>query len=359
MKLPKSNKFIDQKYIPGPSLFKRKKAKIKLSANESALGPSPKAIKEYNAVSKNFKRYPDTNGTSLREVIANKFKIDKNRVILGSGSDQIFELVCNAFIKKNDEVIVPEYSFIIYRIYSKINGAKIIYAKEKNFTISVESILSKVTRKTKIVFLANPNNPTGTYISRKKITYLRKKLRSDILLVVDDAYFEFINSDNFCPGLDLFKDAANVLVTRTFSKIYGLAGLRLGWGYSSKEIIDSMYQIKPPFNVNRAALAAGAEAIKDIQWTKKAIDHNALWAKKIFSVLKEHNVKTNEPAVNFFLMNFDEAKINSDQVFEKLAADKLIVRKMTQYKISNSLRLTIGNKEANENFIKSMGGIFK
>ena len=120
-----------------------------------------------------------------------------------------------------------------------------------------------------------------------------------------------------------------------------------------------MYQIKPPFNVSIAALAAGVEAIKDIQWTKKAIDHNALWAKKIFSVLKEHNVKTNEPAVNFFLMIFDEAKINSDQVFEKLAADKLIVRKMIQYKISNSLRLTIGNKEANENFIKSMGSILK
>ena len=188
---------------------------------------------------------------------------------------------------------------------------------------------------------------------------LRKKLRNDILLVVDDAYFEYINSDNFSSGLDLFKDSANVLVTRTFSKIYGLAGLRLGWGYSSKEIIDSMYQIKPPFNVNRSALAAGIEAIKDREWTKKALDHNALWSKKIFSTLKEYNIKTNEPGVNFFLMNFDEAKINSDEAFEKLAADKLIVRKMTQYKIPNSLRLTIGNKEANENFIKSMGSILK
>ena len=188
---------------------------------------------------------------------------------------------------------------------------------------------------------------------------LRKKLRSDILLVVDDAYFEFINSDNFSSGLDLFKDSANVLITRTFSKIYGLAGLRLGWGYSSKEIINSMYQIKPPFNVNRAVLAAGVAAIKDSEWTKKAIDHNALWSKKIFSMLKEYNIKTNEPTVNFFLMNFDETKINSEEVFEKLVADKLIVRKMTQYKIPNSLRLTIGNKEANENFIKSMGSILK
>ncbi len=152
MRLPKPKKIVAQKYVAGLSLFKRKMVKIKLSANESALGPSPKAVKEYNKVSKNFKRYPDTNGIVLKKAIANKFKIDENRIILGSGSDQIFEFVCNAFIKKNDEVIVPKYSFIIYRIYSKINGAKIIYAKEKNFTISVKDILAKVTRNTKVVF---------------------------------------------------------------------------------------------------------------------------------------------------------------------------------------------------------------
>ena len=261
------------------------------------------------------------------------------------------------FLNPGDEVIVTEFGFIMYKIYASLSKAKVVLAKEKNFKASVEEIIKKVSDKTKIVFVANPNNPTGTYLSKNEMLDLRKKLRSDILLVVDDAYFEFINSNNYSSGLDLFKDSPNVLVTRTFSKIYGLAGLRLGWGYSSKKIIDSMYQIKPPFNVNRAALAAGIEAIKDIDWTKKALDHNSLWAKKIFSVLKEFNVKTNEPAVNFFLMNFDETKINSAQAFEKLAADKLIVRKMTQYKIANSLRLTIGNKEANENFIKSIGSI--
>ena len=154
MRLPKSKKIVAEKYVAGLSLFKQKVAKIKLSANESALGPSPKAIREYNKVSKNFKRYPDSDGNFLREVIAKKFNLEKNRIILGSGSDQIFELICKAYLNKNDEVIVPKYSFIIYRIYSKINGAKIIYAKEKNFFISVEEILSKVTRKTKIIFLA-------------------------------------------------------------------------------------------------------------------------------------------------------------------------------------------------------------
>jgi len=256
-------------------------------------------------------------------------------------------------------VIVTEFGFIMHRIYASLHNAKVILAKEKNFKASVEEILKKVTNKTKIVFIANPNNPTGTYLSKKEMLNLRKKLRSDILLVVDDAYFEFLSTNDFVSGLDLFKDSKNVLVTRTFSKIYGLAGLRLGWGYSSKEIIDAMYQIKPPFNVNRAAQVAGIEAIKDEEWTKKAIEHNTLWSKKIFSVLKEYNIQSNEPSANFFLMNFDEVNVNSDRAFEKLANNRLILRKMTQYKMPSALRITIGNEEANKHFIKSLESVFK
>ena len=359
MILPKPKNITVERYVGGLSKFKKIDNPIKLSANESALGASPKAIKALEQDKDKIFSYPESDSNSLRDAISKKFNIKSERIICGAGSDQIFDLTCKLFLEPGDEVVVTEFGFIMHRIYATIHGAKILFAKEKNYKASVDEILSTVNNKTKIVFIANPNNPTGTYLSKKEILDLRKKLRSNILLVVDDAYFEFINSDNFSSGLDLFKDSANVLVTRTFSKIYGLAGLRLGWGYSSKEIIDSMYQIKPPFNVNRAALAAGIEAINDNEWTKKAIDYNTLWAKKIFSILKEYNIKTNEPAVNFFLMNFDETKINSDEAFEKLAADKLIVRKMTQYKIHNSLRLTIGNKEANENFIKSMGSILK
>ena len=143
-------------------------------------------------------------------------------------------------------------------------GAKIIYAKENNFTISIENILKKVTNKTKIVFLANPNNPTGTFITKKQITKLRKKLRSNILLVVDDAYFEYVKLKNYSPGLNLFKNYKNVVMTRTFSKIYGLAGLRIGWGYSSKNIINALNKIKPPFNVGRPALFAASAAVRDL-----------------------------------------------------------------------------------------------
>ena len=359
MNLPKPIKFEVERYVGGLSQFKKIENPIKLSANESAIGPSPKAIEAFEKEKNKILKYPESDSNSLREALSHKFKIDSKRIICGSGSDQIFDLTCRLFLKSGDEVIVTEFGFIMHKIYASIHKAKVVLAKEINFKASVEEIIKKVSNKTKIVFIANPNNPTGTFLSKNEMLDLRKKLRSDILLVVDDAYFEFINSGNFTSGLDLFKDSANVLVTRTFSKIYGLAGLRLGWGYSSKEIIDCMYQIKPPFNVNRAALIAGTEAIKDNEWIKKAIEHNTLWSKKIFSVLKEYNIKTNEPTANFFLMNFDEIKINSEEAFEKLAANKLILRKMTQYKISNSLRLTIGNKEANEHFLKSIGGILK
>jgi len=359
MTLPKPINLKIEKYIGGLSKYKKIDNPIKLSANEAALGPSPKAIQAIEKDKDKIFRYPESDSNSLREVLSEKFDIDPERIICGSGSDQIFDFTCHLFIEPGDEVIVTEFGFIMHRIYASLYRAKIILAKEKNFKASVEEILERVTNKTKIVFIANPNNPTGTYLSKNEMLNLRKKLRSDILLVVDDAYFEFLNSNDFTSGLDLFKDSENVLITRTFSKIYGLAGLRLGWGYSSKEIIDSMYQIKPPFNVNRNALVAGVEAVKDNEWTKRAIEHNTLWSKKIFSVLKEFNIKTNEPAANFFLINFDEMKINSDEVFEKLASEKLILRKMTQYKISNALRLTIGNKEANEHFIKSLGGILK
>jgi len=359
MILPKPIKFKVERYIGGLSQFKKIVNPIKLSANESALGPSPKAIRAFEDDKNNIFKYPESDSKSLREVLSGKFNIDAERIICGSGSDQIFDLTCHLFLEPGDEVIVTEFGFIMHRIYASLYKAKVILAKEKNFKASVDEILGKVTDKTKIVFIANPNNPTGTYLPKNEMLNLRKKLRSNILLVVDDAYFEFLNLEDFVSGLDLFKDSANVLITRTFSKVYGLAGLRLGWGYSSKKIIDAMYQIKPPFNVNRIALAAGIEAIKDNEWTKRAIEHNTLWSKKIFSILKEFNIKTNEPAANFFLMNFKATKINSDEVFEKLAAEKLILRKMTQYKIPNALRLTIGNKEVNEHFIKSVGSILK
>tara|TARA_Y100001970_G_scaffold265590_1_gene353371 strand:- start:4406 stop:5488 length:1083 start_codon:yes stop_codon:yes gene_type:complete len=358
MKLPKPRKIIAEKYIAGLSLFKSRRSPIKLSANESALGPSPKAIKSYNSIGKGFVRYPDSDGTFFRKVLAKKFNLKKDRIILGSGSDQIFELICKLFLTKGDEVVVSEYSFIIYRIYSRMFGAKVRYAKEENFKPSVRSILNCVNKKTKIIFLANPNNPTGTYLDKHEILKLRKKLRSDILLVLDDAYYEYIEDPDYASGIKLFSKSQNVLVTRTFSKIYGLAGLRIGWGYGSKAIIKKLYEIKPPFNVSRPALFAATEAVQDTKWLDKAIKHNNFWAKKIFEVTEEIGIATNRTNVNFFLLNFDFVNQSASQVFNKLANSGILVRQMEVYSIKNSLRVTIGNSRENKKFISVLRKIF-
>ena len=354
MNLPKPKKINAEKYVAGLSLFNKKIVKVKLSANESALGPSPKAIKEFNKVSKNLKRYPDSDGVFLRNVLAKKFRLDPNKIILGSGSDQIFELICKAFLKEGDEVVVPEFSFIIYRIYSKIYGAKVKYAKEKNFTISVKNILSKVTRRTKIVFLANPNNPTGTIISKTQLLKLRKRLKSNILLVVDDAYFEYVKDRNYSSGLKLFLNSKNVIITRTFSKIYGLAGLRVGWGYGPKNLIYVLNQIKPPFNINKAGLFAAVASIKDTKWLKKEIKHVNKWIKLFFRTFENLGIETNMSNANFLLINFNRIKKDSKKIFLKLAKAGILVRKMNAYKIKNSLRVTIGNSLENKKFLKEL-----
>jgi histidinol-phosphate aminotransferase len=358
MKLPKAKKLNAEKYVAGLSLFDQKIAKTKLSANESALGPSPKAVKEYIKTSKNFKRYPDSDGTFLRKTIAKKFKLDQNRIILGAGSDQIFEFICKAFLNKNDEVVIPQYSFIIYRIYSKLNFAKIVYASEKNYTVSVDNILACTTRKTKIVFIANPNNPTGTYINKNEILRLRKKLRNDILLVVDDAYFEYMGLKDYQSGLKLFSEYKNVIIARTFSKIYGLAGLRVGWGYSSKNIINSLNKIKPPFNVSRPALFAASAAIKDKSWLNKEIRHIRKWSKKFHEIFKSLKIETNKTSVNFHLINFNRVKLTSKTVFTALAKAGILLRQMNVYSIKNSLRVTIGNNKENTKLLSEIKKIF-
>ena len=358
MKLPKPRKIIAEKYVAGLSLFKSRRSPIKLSANESALGPSPKAVKSYNSIGKGFVRYPDSDGTFFRKVLSKQFRIKRDRIILGSGSDQIFELICKLFLNKGDEVVVPEFSFIIYRIYSRMFGAKVKYAKEENFQASVESILKCVSRKTKIVFLANPNNPTGTYLNKNEVLKLRKKLRSDILLVIDDAYFEYIDDLNYSSGIDLFSNSQNVIVTRTFSKIYGLAGLRIGWGYGPKKIIKKLYEIKPPFNVSRPALFAATQAVQDTKWLDKAVRHNSFWAKKIFDIIDEIGIATNRTNVNFFLLNFNFVNKSALQVFNQLANSGILVRQMDVYNIKNSLRVTIGNDKENKKLISVLRKIF-
>jgi len=357
MSFPKAKKINIQRYEGGLSKLSGIKNPIKLSSNESALGCSPLVIKSLNVIKKKIFKYPDSNSILLKKEISRRFNLNINQLIVGSGSDEIISFACQAFLEKGDEVIVPEFSFLMYRIYAQINGAKVVYAKEKNFKIDINSILNCVSKKTKIVFLANPNNPTGTYLTINELKILRKKLPSKILLLVDDAYWEYIANKDYASGIKLFKNAKNVLVTRTFSKIYGLASLRLGWGYASKNIISSLLNYKPPFNITTAAEIAGVQALKDNNWIVKNVNHNEFWRKKIYKKLIEKNIPCNPPTTNFFLMRFDN-KYNADQIFNKFAKYGIILRKMKNYKINNSLRVTVGNVKESKLFINLLDKFF-
>ena len=359
MTVPKFKTFRIEAYKPGKSNIGKIKNAIKLSANESALGVSPKAKKVLNNKNLILSKYPDSKAKNLRKEISKKFNCDFNKIICGAGSDEIIQMICQLYLKPLDEVIVPQYSFLMYRIYAQIVGAKVIFSKERNFKVSVSEIIKKVTKKTKIVFIANPNNPTGTYLTKLELIELRKKLRKNILLVLDDAYFEYMKNKDYKSSLDLFKNKDNIITIRTFSKIYGLAALRIGWGYAPKKIIDAMNTIKPPFNVNQLAQIAATEALKDKKFINKSVNHNIISANKIKKFLENFNIFSNKVSANFLLLNFDKCKFSANYVFKMLESKKIILRSTKNgYNIKNRLRLTIGSNKENAKFIKAISNIF-
>ena len=359
MIIPKFKTFKIEAYKPGKSNIRKILNPIKLSANESALGVSPKAKKILQNKELVISEYPDSKAKNLRKEISKKYKCDLDRIICGAGSDEIIQMICQLYLKPSDEVIVPQYSFLMYRIYAQIVGAKVVFSKEKNFKVSINEILKKVTKKTKLVFIANPNNPTGTYLSKIELIKLRKKLNKNILLVLDDAYFEYMKNKDYKSSLDLFKNTNNVVVIRTFSKIYGLASLRVGWGYAPKKIINAMNLIKPPFNVNQIAQLAAVEALKDKSFINRSINHNIIFANKIKKFLEKFKILSNDVTANFLLLNFDKCKYSANYVFKKLQLKGIILRSTQDgYKIKNKLRLTIGSKKQNNRFIEVITDIF-
>jgi len=359
MTIPKFKKINIEAYKPGKSGINKNRNYIKLSANESSLGISQGVKKLFKNKNLITNRYPDSKSTALRKAISKENKCDLSKIICGAGSDEIIQMICQLYLNKNDEVVMPEYSFLMYRIYSKILGAKVIFSKEDNFKISIKNILKKVTKKTKIVFIANPNNPTGTYLSKSELITLRKRLNEKILLVIDDAYHEYNLKKDYVSGLDLFKRSKNVFILRTFSKIYGLASLRIGWGYGDKEIINALYKIKPPFNVNYFAELCATKAITDKQFLKKSVRHNLFWGNKIKKLFENYKITSNEVTCNFLLLNFKNCKISSKLFMRKLLKNGIIVRGMKEYNIKNSLRLSIGNSSENKYLLKVVNKIFK
>jgi histidinol-phosphate aminotransferase len=319
---------------------------------------SPRAKKIISDKKLKLERYPDGKSEILRREISKKYKCNSNKIICGAGSDEVIQMICQLYLNPKDEVIVPQYSFLMYRIYANIVGAKVVFAKELKFKISVSEIIKKVTKKTKIVFLANPNNPTGTYLTKNELLELRKKLNKNILLVVDDAYAEYMKNKDYKSGLDLFKNKDNVFILRTFSKIFGLASLRVGWGYGSKKIVDALNIIKPPFNVSLLAQLAAVESLKDSKFIEKSIKHNLIFAKKIKSFLERYQIFSNTISANFLLLDFKRSNYSAKEFYEKLKNKGIIVRSTEDgYHIKNKLRLTIGSRSENLAFMNAVKNI--
>ena len=360
MTTPNFKKFNIEAYKPGKSKVKKLRNIIKLSANESALGMSPKVRKLISNKKLVFEKYPDGRSRNLRKVISKTYKCNYQKIICGAGSDEIIQMICQLFLRPKDEVVLPEYSFLMYRIYSKIVGAKVVFAKERNFKVSIKDIIKKISNKTKIVFIANPNNPTGTYLTKTELFELRKKLNKKILLVIDDAYAEYMKNKDYSSGLDMFKNKNNVFILRTFSKIFGLASLRVGWGYGSKKIVDALNIIKPPFNINGVAQLAAAESLKDKKFISKSIKHNLYYAKNIKRFLEKYNISSNEVSANFLLLDFENCKYPAKFFYEKLKSKGILLRSTEDgYHIKNKLRLTIGSKKENLKFMATIKQVLK
>jgi histidinol-phosphate aminotransferase len=292
--------------------------------------------------------YPDGSSTKLREAIAGRYGLDAGRILCGTGSDELLQLITKAYLGDGDEGVFTEHGFLVYRIAILAAGGKPVVVPEKNFTADVDAILAAVTPRTKIVFLANPNNPTGTYLPFDEVKRLQAGLPPHVLLVLDAAYAEYVRRNDYASGLELVAESENVVMTRTFSKIYGLANLRVGWMYGPAHIIDALERIRGPFNVNGAAIEAGAAAIADEAHVAAAIEHNDKWLTWTTAELEKLGLTVTPSVGNFVLIHFPTTPGKTAREADAFLTQRgLILRGVGAYGLPGSLRMTIGTEEAN------------
>jgi len=336
-------------YVPGRSKAVPGVKLYKLSSNETPLGPSPAAVAAYRSVADRLELYPDGSAAELRQAIGAAYGLNPERIVCGNGSDDILHLLANGYIGPGDEAIYSEYGFLVYPIAIRSMGGTPVVAPEKDYTADVDAILERVTPRTRVVFLANPNNPTGTYVPFKDVRRLHEGLRSDILLVLDAAYAEYVRRNDYESGIELAGSARNVVMTRTFSKIYGLAALRIGWGYGPPEVIDVLNRIRGPFNVSSAAIAAGVAALADRAHRDKAAAHNETWLPRLVAAIERLGLKVTPSVGNFVLIHFADAPGRSAaDADDFLIRRGVVLRRVTAYGLPNALRMTVGSAEANE-----------
>jgi histidinol-phosphate aminotransferase len=334
-------------YVPGKAAADDGRPLIKLSANENPLGTGEAARAALIAATADLATYPDPGAAKMREAIAAVHGLDPARVIYGTGSDELLHIAASAYAGPGDEVLYVHYGFSVYDIAARRVGATPVVAPDKDYATDVDALLACVTEKTKVVFLANPNNPTGTMTPREEIARLHAALRPDILFVLDQAYAEYLDADEDDGGLELAKNAANVLVTRTFSKIYGLAAERIGWGYASAEIIDALHRIRAPFNVTTAGQAAAIAAVKDQAWVEASRTHNRKWRQWLadeVASLSNHGLRAVPSKANFILILFN-GKLTAEAAMKGLWDEGFATRWLPGQALPNGLRITIGSEE--------------
>jgi len=336
-------------YVGGKSKVAGVDHVIKLSSNESPFGPSQKAVDAYIKAADSLRRYPDGASLDLREAIGAAHGLDPEQIICGLGSDEILKMACRAYAGPGDEVLYSRYGFMMYPIAARAVGATPVEAPDKDFVADVDAILARVTDRTKIIFLANPNNPTGTYMPRAEVERLVQGLPETVLLVLDAAYAEYVTRADYEAGDKLVDAYPNVIMTRTFSKLYGLAALRLGWGYSTPEIISVLNRMRDPFNVTTAAQVAGAAALADHGFVEQALAHNNHWLPLLTERLEDLGLEVVPSVTNFVLVRFPEKHgITAEGANNHLTANGVILRWLPGQGLGDCLRMTVGLDEENE-----------
>ncbi|WP_448659340.1 histidinol-phosphate transaminase [Sphingomonas sp. CJ99] len=333
-------------YVPGKSKTDSGTVAAKLSSNENPLGCSPHAQAAFGTGRQSLARYPDASAAALREAIAEAHGLDPARVIYGTGSDEVLHLVAGAYAGAGDEVIFVRYGFSVYEIAARRVGATPVIAPDKDYATDVDAILACVTPRTRIVYIANPNNPTGTFAPREEIARLHAALPADVMLVIDQAYAEYLSADEDDLGLEMARTLPNVIVTRTFSKIYGLAAERIGWGYGSAEAVDAMHRIRAPFNVTTAGQMAAIAALKDQDFVAHSREHNAQWRAWLegeIAAMGNHGLKLVPSWCNFILVLFQGA-VTAEAAYHALMARGYIVRWLPGQGLPHGLRISIGTQ---------------
>ncbi|MBT2326966.1 histidinol-phosphate transaminase [Variovorax paradoxus] len=327
-----------------------------LSANEACLGPSLSAVSAAAAAANSLDTYPDGSASALRNAIGKRYDLDPSRIICGAGSEELISLIVQAYAAPGDEVLFTQFGFIKYELAARAFGAIPIRAPESDFTADVDALIASVTPRTRIVFLANPNNPTGTFLHEAQVRRLRAGLRSDILLVIDAAYAEFVATDTYDNGLSLARSTGNTLALRTFSKIHGLAGLRCGWGFGAQELVDTLHKVRGAFNVGSVSQAAAAAAIADIDHEARARDHNIAELAWLTDRFQSAGIAFIPSVCNFVVVRFNDAE-TCQRALEALAGQGVLAMPLNGYGISEAIRITIGTRDANEAVLRGLMGV--